>query len=546
MVTKSSRHIVLFVGKYHTPSTIELIERLADTFPHWTWTVFQEFPIKRWRPYLRAKLRRLRKEPLSYPLEVCHRLLGKLHRHAPRTAMGCAHLPSSPGDIRSDNLAYHKCRSLHAPEILQHIKSLRPWLGISISAPILKPDLFTIPELGSINIHKGILPYYRGMPPGFWELHEEASEVGVTIHWINKGLDTGDIIAEQRMPTPAFSTVAGLQAELDLLGSNTLLSALEQIADGTAPRRRQSAASTKAYTQPPWLLVRGLRQRLQAKRNDARERQSRSRAFLKRAALLSFVYLWSPLRNALRRIRGRCHTTVLLYHRVSDHFLDSVTVGIEQFQEQLRLLRRRYDVLDLATFLAERDKPRKRPAVVLTFDDGYEDNYLAAMLMRRQGLPCTFFISTRIVGSESAFPQDLKRLGRRVAALSWDQVRKMQQWGFDFSNHTAHHAHLASLPSGEALEEVSTAIADLRREVGDAAAVHCLAYPYGKPGDITVEVKNRLAELGVEYCFSAFGDVNYPKFDRRNILRQGADHNFSLLAFRAAVEGWTQDWRKQA
>jgi peptidoglycan/xylan/chitin deacetylase (PgdA/CDA1 family)/folate-dependent phosphoribosylglycinamide formyltransferase PurN len=545
MDDQSLRHVVLFVGKYHSPSTIELIETLADAFPHWRWTIFQEVPPRRWRPYLRTKLRRLRKEPLSYPLEVLHQLAVKLRRRKSRPATGRVHLPPCPGDLRRDNLAYQRCRSLHDPEILQQIRSLKPWLGVSISAPILKPGLFTIPELGTINLHKGLLPRYRGMPPGFWELHEEASEAGVTVHWINKGLDTGDIIAERRMPAPPFTTVAGLQAELDLLGDDALRTALQQIEDGTAPRRPQAAASTKANTQPPWLLARRVRRRLLRKRR-ARKDQSWSRALLKRAALLSFVYLWCPLRNALRRMTGRCHTTVLLYHRVSDHFLDSVTVGVEQFQEQLRLLRRCYDVLDLATFLAQRDKPRRRPAVVLTFDDGYQDNYLAARLLRRQGLPCTFFLSTRIVGSDAAFPQDLKRLGRRVAALSWDQVRQMRQWGFDFSNHTAHHAHLAALPADEALGEVATAVADLRREVNGAAVLDCLAYPYGKPEDISDEIKDRLAEVGVEYCFSAFGGVNYPNFDRRNILRQGIDHNFSLLAFRAAVEGWTQDWRNQA
>jgi hypothetical protein len=87
--------------------------------------------------------------------------------------------------------------------------------------------------------------------------------------------------------------------------------------------------------------------------------------------------------------------------------------------------------------------------------------------------------------------------------------------------------------------------ADLRREVGDSAGVHCLAYPYGKPQDITDEVKDRLGELDVRYSFSAYGGVNFPNFDERNIVRQGADFKFGLLAFRAAVEGWALDWRKQ-
>jgi peptidoglycan/xylan/chitin deacetylase (PgdA/CDA1 family) len=121
----------------------------------------------------------------------------------------------------------------------------------------------------------------------------------------------------------------------------------------------------------------------------------------------------------------------------------------------------------------------------------------------------------------------------------------MRQWGFEFSNHTATHANLGALPIDEAFQEVAIAVEDLRREVGDSVGIHCLAYPYGRPEDITDDVKNRMAQIDVRYSFSAYGGVNSPNFDERNIVRQGADFKFSLLAFRAAVEGWALDWRNQ-
>src|SRR5207253_1630981 len=61
---------------------------------------------------------------------------------------------------------------LHAPDIIDEIRAFSPDLGISLAAPILKPPLFDLPRLGTINLHKGKLPHYRGMPPAVAEIAE--------------------------------------------------------------------------------------------------------------------------------------------------------------------------------------------------------------------------------------------------------------------------------------------------------------------------------------------------------------------------------------
>jgi peptidoglycan/xylan/chitin deacetylase (PgdA/CDA1 family) len=117
----------------------------------------------------------------------------------------------------------------------------------------------------------------------------------------------------------------------------------------------------------------------------------------------------------------------------------------------------------------------------------------------------------------------------------------MDRWGFHVSNHTAHHANVGALPTAEALAEITRARDDLRRELGDREALRWFAYPYGKPSDITEEVRSSLAGLGITHCASAFGGMNPPDFDPLNILRQGIDHKFTALRLRAAIEGWR--WR---
>lgn len=536
----SSRCVVIFAGSPHAPSAIEHVEAVAQANPAWRFVVVQQHPPRpprgRW---LRAKLRRLRREPVSYPLELAGQLAGRLLHAAPAAIAGTVALPARFEDIRLPNVAVHSCVRLHDADTLAHVGSLRPWLGLAIGAPILRPDLFRIPRLGTLNLHKGLLPDYRGMPPGFWELHDGVACSGVTVHWVDEGLDTGPILIERRLSVPAHSTVAGLAAALDRLGTETLIDALRRIEThptpgGTAIRR----APSQAHRRPSWRVARSVRRRLARRRRPSRSFRGRLRCAAKHVVLAAYVYLWAPLRNRIRARRGLCHATVLLYHRVSDELLDSVTVGVEQFWRQLELLRRHYDVTDLPALLARRGQPRTRPCVAITFDDGYADNLRAAMLLRRAGMPAMFFLSTSIVGSDGAFPHDLQSLGRRIEPLTWEQARQMAGWGFDFGNHTEHHTRLSAVAPDDALREIQAAEQRLDAELHRNGRPRCLAYPYGRETDCTDLLRRLLAGAGIAACLSAYGGVNPPDFDPMNVRRQAVDHSFSPLAFRAAVEGW--------
>lgn len=535
---ESARRVVIFCGACRRTSAFEHIEAIADAFPRWDLIVIQEVPGRRgWLP---GALRRWAREPISYPMQHLSALAARLGR--PRHQAPGPSLPAeSPNGIDRSNVRYVAVLELHGQASLEMVGELRPWLGISIDTPILNRALFNLPRRGTINIRKCLQPGYRGMAPGFGELRDGIETTGVVVHWIDDDLNAGPIVWQRPLAIPPFSTPAGLAAELDLLGTDALIEALRQIDAGAELDLPREVSNGPTKIRPTWRLERAVnasRWRRRAPAGGLRRRLTRAG---KAAVLALYVGMYCRMRNALRGLAGRCHVTVLLYHRVSDEFLDSVTVGVEQFDRHLHCLRRHYDVIDLPTFLATRGSPRRRPCVVLTFDDGYEDNLLAALLLRRAGLPCTFFICTRIVGTDRAFPHDLQRLSRRVPALDWDQVHRMVSWGFQMGNHTAHHANLGTIPVGQAIDEVLKGCEDLRDRLGDCAGADWLAYPYGKPEDITDELRARLPGLGVPYCFSAYGGTNPPDFDPLNILRQSIDHGFTELRLRAAVEGWK--WR---
>ncbi len=541
----TQRKIVIFTGRGASPSRIELIETIGHTFPHWHFTILQEIRPRRWDPYLRGKIRRLRSEPFSYPLELLGQLLHRLRLPSTGRVTGAVGLPRSYAELVGANVSYHCCASFSDANGLANITNLNPWLGIALSAPILKPQVFAIPQRGTLNLHKSLLPNYRGMPPGFWELYDGTAESGVSVHWVDEELDTGSIVCQKALEIPAYATCAGLSARLDALSHEVLLEALRHIELGEEAADPQQNAATPTRGRPTWLVRLAVQRRLRLARRRSWTAAARCREAAKQAFFAAYAYLWAPCRNLYRRLAGTCQTTVLLYHRVSDDHLDSVTVGVEQFIEHVQLLRRRYDVMDLPTFLARRGQPRRRPGVVITFDDGYADNCLAARLLRRAGLPGTFFLSTRIVGSDRGFEHDLKKLGKTVPALRWEQVRQMANWGFHFGNHTADHANVGKIPLPEALDQIEKAQRDLTDHLDGAGGstrfagvLAAMAYPFGRPSDITPQVRQALDTAGFDCCLSAYGGTNPPNFDRLNILRQAVDHNFSLLAFRAAIEGW--------
>lgn len=89
---------------------------------------------------------------------------------------------------------------LHAPECLAHLRALQPDLGIVFACYRLRRSLFAIPRLGTLNLHLGKAPEFRGSSPGFYELMAGVPEIGVTVHRIDDGLDSGPILLQRTLP----------------------------------------------------------------------------------------------------------------------------------------------------------------------------------------------------------------------------------------------------------------------------------------------------------------------------------------------------------
>jgi sugar transferase (PEP-CTERM/EpsH1 system associated) len=430
------------------------------------------------------------------------------------------------------NLRLLRVDDLHAESAVQEVLGFAPELGLSLAAPILRRTVFGLPTLGTINLHKGKLPQFRGMPPAFWELWTGQTEIGCSVHWIDDGLDTGDVIGETSIPRSTYATLRGLQLQLDEVGAALMCRAVRDILEGRATARKQLPHSGKAFRKPTLAQVAALDRKMAAP-SVAGPLWLRHAASQLRAHGANLV-----VRGGGNRFRAP-RITVLLYHRVSDEVRDNLTVGVAQFDRQMALLKRHCHVLTLDEALAATPVPRSnRPRVAITFDDGYLDNYAtAAPILRRHGLPAAFFVTTGIIGTANRFAHDLRRGNPPIPVMSWEQLREMRRWGFSIGSHTAHHIDCAAEPEAAVRDELARSGADLKSELGIERPV--FAYPYGGREHMNVARLALVKEAGYAACLSAYGGSNTGTVDRFNVLRQGISHEYSDAAFMREAAGWS-------
>lgn len=271
-----------------------------------------------------------------------------------------------------------------------------------------------------------------------------------------------------------------------------------------------------------------------------------------------------------RRMKGAL--TVMAYHRVvdlaaaADAFLPNVSATPAGFAAQLDFLAARYDVIaaaDLVAWLEGRGPLPPRP-LLITFDDGYRDNYDHAFpLLRGRNLPAVIFLATDSIGRGEPFLGDraawlfsrtphragrlpllgdcrwdteqqrqavlkrwLERLKplpdaqRRAAVaglaevlgvsaapgssggvhLGWDEVREMAGRGIAMGGHTRTHPILTRVSPAEAEEEIRSCKERIERETG--SSVRTFAYPNGKSGDFDRATEEILRRYGFAAAFT--------------------------------------------
>jgi peptidoglycan/xylan/chitin deacetylase (PgdA/CDA1 family) len=258
---------------------------------------------------------------------------------------------------------------------------------------------------------------------------------------------------------------------------------------------------------------------------------------------VSAVYKYSGAMHAQERVAywsGRRFATVVLFHRVTDEIPeDCLTVTTTWFRGFCALMRDRFHVVPLAELyrqLQAGETPAMR-TIAITFDDSYRDNLFAARVLTEHGLPATFFIPTKYIGTDHVFDWDIGLT--KMANLSWAEVLEMQQLGHEIGSHTVSHPDMGRIGPAEAKFELS----DSKKMLEDQLQrpVRFFAYPFGGRNHFRAEYLPLAYELGYDAVFSALNGYVQPHLKRQILPREAMPYFRSLLNLELHLTG-CMDW----
>lgn len=149
---------------------------------------------------------------------------------------------ASPVHQAADSLhiPVYQPEKLRSPENAEIIRNLHPDLiVVAAYGQILPEEILEIPRYGCVNLHASLLPKYRGASPVEASILAGDKETGVTLMYMAKGLDTGDMIASVRTEILPEDTCGSLTERLSCLGAELLIRELPALEKGTSGRTKQ-------------------------------------------------------------------------------------------------------------------------------------------------------------------------------------------------------------------------------------------------------------------------------------------------------------------
>lgn len=129
---------------------------------------------------------------------------------------------------------------LREASVLEQLAQIGPTLGLSVFfGYIMKPPLIRLFPDGVLNLHPSYLPYNRGAHPNVWSI-VEGTPAGATLHYIDEGVDTGDIVAQRQVEVALSDTAKSLYHKLEQTCIELFQDAWSAIEEGRAPRVTQT------------------------------------------------------------------------------------------------------------------------------------------------------------------------------------------------------------------------------------------------------------------------------------------------------------------
>lgn len=246
-------------------------------------------------------------------------------------------------------------------------------------------------------------------------------------------------------------------------------------------------------------------------------------------SILSFILYFSGIvafyewfrKEILKKYRN----IVLTYHRIGDFSQDQdISISIEKFDKQMAYLKNHFNVFSLDTFIEniEKNIDIQRDMMVITFDDGYKDNYLNAYpILKKFQLPGTIFLITN-------------QISKGKDKITVDDIKIMKSNGISFGSHTVNHRVLSEIDAEEVTAEVFQSKVELENLLDEK--IKFIAYPKGKKKHFNHYVKAQVRKSGYKAAFTTENGVIDSKSDFFELKRIGV-RNCPLFVFKTRVSG---------
>lgn len=227
----------------------------------------------------------------------------------------------------------------------------------------------------------------------------------------------------------------------------------------------------------------------------------------------------------------------LVYHRVvpdREHFNSTYVVRASDFRKQVEyLVSHRYRAVTLDELLTGADpvNAHTEKRVLITFDDGYEDNYTQAFpVLREFGLPALIFLVADFSRRTNWWDTPLGVPEARL--LTPSQISRMAGNGIEFGSHTLTHRSLPGTSEAELKAEIEGSRSEIERVTG--LTPRAFSYPYSH---VDRRTKLTLREAGYQCAFAVNGGPFHAHRDPWEIRRVNVTANARGLRFKAKLSG---------
>jgi peptidoglycan/xylan/chitin deacetylase (PgdA/CDA1 family) len=255
-------------------------------------------------------------------------------------------------------------------------------------------------------------------------------------------------------------------------------------------------------------------------------------------AIAAWYYASLPYRWCANAAAARAHRSavmVLFYHRVADCDLTEWTITNDLFREQIDYLQANFDLISLPEAQRRIVEGNVRPAVAITFDDGYAENCERALpLLIERRVPVTYFVTTHYVRTGEPFPHDLTR-GAPFRPNTIAEIRDLAAAGIEIGAHTRTHPDLGPIADPA---RIADEVLGGRDELADwlGRPIRYFAFPFGQHANMRPEVFRLCREAGMAGVASAYGGYNFPGDDPFHLQRIHGDPDMLRIANSLSVD----------